>query len=113
MDSELTMADGPGKFEGELLVTELAWEVTMNGGSDEDYGRYSILRNGSTIFLDNDPFGEDFGLSDADLDFLRDSAGCILFESDYGFVYGSWFDSADELESAWEMILDEDLIETY
>lgn len=104
--ADLSMAPAPGKFEGELLVTQLAYEVALNGGADEEAGACSLLRDGSTIFLDGDPFGEEFGLSEADRDFLREQAGVVIRVDDNGFVYGTWHAEEADLARDWDGVLE-------
>ncbi len=96
---------GPGKFEGEGVLTYLAW---LEGCSDETTGD---SERGNLTDWTQRPFGWDegefaaaraYGYCDACIREAQDSptAGIALWESEQGFVYGTTYDTLDEYESA-------------
>ena len=89
---------GPGKFEGETPLTWLAWQAIMNGGGDDDIGRYTFLRAPFDGLLD-------FATPDApfcpecckqDVEAAKDVAGIVICERDDGFVCGEWLNTTGE-----------------
>ena len=107
----LRMADGPGKFEGELLVSERLYWSTLDGGADEEYpvgegmGWYGLIRAGS--------FGggwhgmltrDGFELNEAEADYLASHVGAILYETPDGFVSATYYETSRELNAAWDDI---------
>ena len=98
---------GPGKFN--TILDSYVYSVSLGGGCDEEtgdssYGNwYGLMRNGRTIFRDHDPMLE--SLNDDERDKLTSSAGVILSEDSNGFVYVEYYDSAESLNSAWQLIL--------
>ena len=98
---------GPGKFS--TVLDSYVYSVSLDGGCDEessDGGEWSgVMRNGRTIFRDHDPLLET--LNTAEQEKLTSSAGVILREDSSGFVYVTYYDTADSLELAWSQIVDE------
>lgn len=103
----------PGKIEGELLVTTWAYEQSLAGcdsetGECNTTGWYGLLRGpflATGAFADITPVAiDDIGLSAEDIAFLGNQAGCILSEDSQGFVSAEWYESAAELDAAWESI---------
>jgi len=98
---------GPGKFN--TILDSYVYSVSLDGGCDEEtgdssYGNwYGLMRNGRTIFRDHDPMLE--SLNDDEREKLTSSAGVILSEDSNGFVYVEYYDSAESLNSAWQVIL--------
>ncbi len=104
---------GLGKFD--TILDEYVYQVSLDGGPDEECGDsssgagwYGLMRDGKTIFRDNDPFLET--LNEAEHSLLESSAGVILFEDTQGFVSVDYFEDAAELERIWaEIMADEDI----
>ena len=61
--------------------------------------------NGRTIFRDYDPLLET--LNPAEQEKLTSSAGVILREDSQGFVYVTYYETDEALETAWAQIADE------
>jgi hypothetical protein len=107
----MRLVDGPGKFEGELLISERLHEFVEDNGVDEDMplgdgmGWYGLIRAGS--------FGGrwygmlclgGFELTEAESDFLADQVGAILHEDSDGFVSARYFETTREINKAWASI---------
>ena len=100
---------GPGKFD--TILDSYVYDVSLDGGCDDECGSvgesgrwYGLMRDGSTVFRDHDPFCE--SLNDEERDLLSSSAGVILTEDSYGFVWVYYIDNAKDLESDWQEIVD-------
>lgn len=101
---------GPGKYD--YLIDSIAHSASLDGCDDEcgdvattDW--FGILRGPLKFgppFADVCP--EDARkLSLADRTFLRNhKAGCILRETDQGFVHVTWYSDADLRDEAWAVI---------
>jgi hypothetical protein len=81
----------PGKFEGEINLTEKLYELSLDSGqdeeiSDEGFGHYML-------FVDLD--------KDAELGDLEGTKAGILHTSDQGFVSGFYFDTVREARERW------------
>lgn len=112
----LRMADSPGKFEGELKITELLWSASMDGcTTDEEIslescGYYCMIRNPSSCLHEIQPgefyidVGEKTAVTKEEAEFLGNQAGVILYESLKGFVYGEYFENDDEMNECWSQI---------
>lgn len=99
---------GPGKFA--TILDSYVYAVSLDGLCDDevsdDNGNWcGIMRNGRTIFRDNDPSLD--SLNETEIEQLTESAGVILCESSDGFVSVSYYDTDEELEAAWEKVLAE------
>jgi hypothetical protein len=99
---------GPGRFS--TILDSYVYSVSLDGGCDEEEGSvsecgawYGIMRNGFTIFRDNDPLLET--LNTAEQDQLTSSAGVILREDSDGFVSVTYYDTDGSLETAWSQIV--------
>lgn len=95
---------GPGKFN--TILDAYVWNVSVDGGTDEECGDVSevgrwagLMRNGSTIFRDHDPLLET--LNEDEQNQLTSSVGVILEEDSQGFVYVTYYDDEETLESDW------------
>lgn len=107
----LTMEAGPGKFQGEPVLTRILYDLSMYGGDDEcgsvdGLGWAGLLRGPFKI---DSPFSDltpqtRAELSAADLAYLRTLAGVILTERTDGFVSADYFTNAQELERAWRLV---------
>jgi hypothetical protein len=101
-----------GKFEGELLVAEALYSLSLDGGGDEEAGdvditgHYTLLRGPFDQETTNRLQGE-FDLNNDEVKFLRSLAGAILREGSQGFVSAQYFTEADKLEEAWDEVLTE------
>jgi hypothetical protein len=78
----------PGKFEGEEIWVPVIGTQCMEGGASEDHGTFF------SVVFDNDDrnaFSE-----------IGEAYGCLLSESDTGFVTASEFDTKEEFDAAVE-----------
>lgn len=98
--SDLT-ACGPGKFS--WVIDRLAYENTLNGTSEEigdveGPGWYGKIEGP----LDLEDFDRIRDLTTADWKYLYEhSAGCIVQETNQGFVCVGFYDNMRDLEIAW------------
>lgn len=99
----LTRSKGLGKFEGEFLITELAWEIGLDGVDEEFSGEGWWF--GRLDDLDESLFTEDSRLSDYDLNTIRSYFGVILHEDSSGFIYGQWFHTKEAIDAEWDHML--------
>ena len=100
---------GPGRYHLKLdaYVHQVALEVGGDleiGSAAEADGHYTLMRDGSTVFLDEDPFCE--GLCAEEAIFLHGLAGLIIREDNQGFVHVSYFRNPDDLEVEWAQVED-------
>ena len=112
----LRMVEGPGKFEGELELTRILWDLTLAGWGDDEVGaegsgNYILLKffaydlvNGIAlprILTDLRDYGVDLTPEEEAL--LNSHAGVILHESagNDGFVFGDYYETGEELSSTW------------
>jgi len=97
---------GPGKFN--TILDAYVYSVSLDGGTDEELSEessshwYGLMRHGHTIFRDHDPFLET--LNEAEQAQLTACAGVILYQDSTGFVDVTYYDTAEELETAWTLI---------
>jgi hypothetical protein len=106
----------PGKYQGGLIIDEVAHLITMDGADDEcgdvsEQGEWYGLLYGPII----DPargdvqevagYGVDLNSSEAT--FLAETAGCIVREDDQGFVSVEWYETPGDLDGAWIAIVAE------
>jgi hypothetical protein len=112
-EEEITMVDeirpyGPGKFD--TILDAYVYGVTLQGGCDDECGDvsesghwYGLMRGGSTIFQDHDPFAEP--LNEAEKELLASSAGVVVSEDASGFVTVDYYDTDEALDAAWARVL--------
>ena len=100
----LTLADSPGKLEGELAVTRLAWDLGLYGFSDGECGAHVLMRGGADLIAAREETGLEVVLNVEDEAFLRAQAGVILREDDSGFVWGAWYETRGALDAEWDRI---------
>jgi hypothetical protein len=87
-----------GKFEGEPLLTEILWNLVLEGSADEelgeseDFGAYALF-----LHLKGSEVNGDIG----------DTKAAILFENSQGFVSGTYYDSIAEARDEWDRLEDE------
>ena len=112
MESEIR-SYGPGKFD--TVMDQYVYQVSLDGGCDDEISSlawgdnwYGMMRNGSTIFRDHDPFLD--RLNEPEQEKLTSAAGVILCETSDGFITVDYFATDAELDTAWEGI--EQLYET-
>jgi len=100
----LSRVDNPGRFEGELLVTEYVYERTLDGGADDELsseeGEWRGIVRGNLVG-DEETLAECDWLSPDDRAFLRAQAGVILSQSWNGFIRADYYVDADELAREW------------
>ena len=107
--SQLTRAASPGKFEGELAATEFLYNLGQFDATesmDDGGGWWGMIRGPIDVplveFLD-----EGHDLCGLDIVFLRQTAGAIFHEGSDGFVSATYYDIPEELEAAWQEIVDD------
>lgn len=106
----LRRVDRPGKFEGELLVSEMLWEASMDWGFDEeigsvqDFGFYGLIVFDKDITKDLEGAVRMQKLTDAERAFLREQAGAILSEDNSGFVGVRYYEDKGKLMRAWGIL---------
>lgn len=112
MDYDLRRYEHPGKFEGGLVIDELAYIISLDGGCEsislsewavDCYTRVDgpitahdvrgVLRDNPDLFLTED-----------ERKFLVHTAGAIVHEDNNGFVTVDWFDTKKELEEDWTVL---------
>lgn len=104
---------GPGKFEGEDVLSLFAYQVILDGcdtdscGDDNGGDSYSLVDGPfdptdlkQTIDTLRGNFEYVF-LNRIERRTIAKKAGCIVHERGDGFVFVDWFESPDKLESAW------------
>lgn len=93
----------PGKFEGGLVIDEVAYQASLHMADDEvsdEFSGASLIRGpieGTGDFPD---------LNSRERAYLASIAGCIIDEDGQGFVRVEYFDDSELLESAWSAILE-------
>lgn len=105
----LRMVDTPGKFEGELWVSEYVYRLVLGGFSDategscDEYGVvYDLVREPLDV---SDVLETGESLTDEEEKFLRRKAGAIVREDDQGFVTVEYYETQEELDEAWAEIM--------
>ena len=99
---------GPGKFSTDLDA--YAYEVTLDGGADEEEsygdggGWYGLLRiDEDARNAVRDKCGVQL-LNDEERDLLNESVAVILYERSDGLVETDWFDDAEHAAEVWSAI---------
>lgn len=102
---DLRINSTPGKFEGELIISEFIYELTLDG-ADKDFnsvdGSWYALLVGD--LHPNPSVREKYNMTEDEVIFLGKSAGAIVAERDNGFVYVTYYDYAEELQRDWNSI---------
>ena len=112
---ELPLARSPGKFEGELRISEFVWDLSMQGyesaalGDVQDFGYYSLIPLGPEAVDDVAKQAREANveLTPAERQFIHENAGAIAREDNNGFVYVQYFDSKKTLNRSWSKLEDE------
>jgi hypothetical protein len=109
---DLTTTIDRGKFEGEPLVTEWAYETSLDGSDDqaggEHCGDFAVLLRGPFLRSESRDWHDGFGqtLRRPDRHHIRHSAGCILYGSHSGFVSADWFPATpagrEQMQRQWD-----------
>lgn len=99
---------GPGKFN--TILDSIVYQLTLDGcdeetGSVSETGIWYGLLQGSLKESLNP--GESKELNAEELAFLAHKAGAIVSEDDQGFVSVEYYESSEEMESAWSQVLAE------
>jgi hypothetical protein len=87
----------PGKFEGEINLTERLYELSLESGQDEElgdvdtFGHYMLFTG-----LDNGEFGHLGGIKAA-----------ILHTGSSGFVGGTYYEDEGEARQVWAKLEEE------
>jgi hypothetical protein len=125
-DDGVRIVRAHGKFEGELYVTALAWEASMEGGFDEEAGNSTEGPGFAGLFaFDPSPKAvaqavafakrlDDVAretdsppLTEGEHAFIATKAGVLMLEQTDGFVLGTWEDTAKKLQRRWDAIVDD------
>lgn len=102
----------PGKYEGGLVVDQLAHAASMSGVADDEMGdssteAYACLIGVAAIdrfqWMDLAEL-DDVVLFGADLRFLSAQRWAIVREDAYGFVYVSWFADDATAQDFWDRL---------
>jgi hypothetical protein len=100
--ANLRMHPRPGKFEGEFLLAETLYDMSVDG-CDSAVG--SVIEDGTWYGLLRGPFrADDKGLNADELAFLESLAGAIICENEFGFVAITYATDVTKLEAAWAAI---------
>lgn len=108
MTSKCTCQVGPGKFEGESVLTFLAYQHL--GNVDESIGRYNFFK--APFLFDADASVVEaalaYGYCQACIDAHDDHTlyGLAIFEDDSGFVYCDTFATAAEYDTGLKTAVD-------
>ena len=101
---------GPGKFD--TILDSYVYDVSVGPGCDDETGDvqecgrwYGLMRHGRSIFQDHDPNLEP--LNDAEREMLTSCSGVIVSEDSQGFVSVEYFDTDEELSTAWDACIAE------
>lgn len=108
----LPMARSPGKFEGELRISEFVWDLTLEGFADEelgdvqDFGYYSLVSLGPEAVDDIARAAREANveLTPAERQLIRENSGAIVSEDNYGFVHVEYYDSKKKLDQSWSRL---------
>ncbi len=114
----IRQSEGPGKFEGEILLTELFWQLTLESSQDDEAGSVPELGWWAALFrfdrpdqdieaLNRAALGEG-PLTEEEEELIRTHAGVIIFTGDAGFVSATYYGSREELEKAWRELKEEE-----
>jgi hypothetical protein len=104
---------GPGKFI--KLVDSYAYEVTLDGGADEEAsypdggGWYGLIEldKATRDRIREIANGSEDGLTAEEGELINDSLAVIFFERSDGIVETIWYDDAVEADEAWAEIEEE------
>jgi hypothetical protein len=102
---------GPGKFY--TVLDSYAYEVSMDGGADEEagYGEgggwYGLvwLDDSTRERINEIAVENDDQLTKEEEDLLDTNVAVIFFERSDGLVEADWFDTKKEAEKAWANVL--------
>lgn len=101
---------GPGKFI--KLIDGYAYDVTLDGGADEEasYGEgsgwYGFLRldKAAREHIHQQVHYNEDDLTTEETDLLDDSVAIIFFERSDGIVEADWFDDMGKAQATWDEI---------
>lgn len=101
---------GPGKFN--TILDSVIYEMIGDGMGDESCGDVSEvgfyaekISLGKDAVKEAERIGaEDDGLTDEEVEMVRDSVGAIMVENDQGFVTVDYYDNEKEFEKDWEEV---------
>lgn len=99
---------GPGKFEGCLLVDLLAYSLSTDSSefhSREGWGDSASFVEGPFDYSStSEAIGDPIDFDEEELTFLRQQAAAIVYESSDGFVSVDWFPTLDEARKHFDEI---------
>ena len=107
---DLPTTNRPGKFQGELRISEPIWELTLQGGDGlgdaETFGYFSYMELGPDAVDDiaAQASESNITLTANERFFIASQAGAIVQEDSSGFVYVEYFDSKEVLDDHWNEI---------
>jgi hypothetical protein len=104
---------GPGKCN--TILDSVIYQMIGEGMGDESCGDVSEVGFAAEkISLGRDAIkeaeriaAEDDGLTDEEVDMIKDSVGAIMVENDQGFVTVDYYENEKEFEKDWEEIQDD------
>ena len=99
----------PGKYEGGLFINQFFGEFFDEESGDVNINGFHGLIKGELVSTAWDAAkqeGEE--LTREEVDFLEKQAGAIYTEDSQGFVSVDYFEDEDNLDEAWDDILEED-----
>ena len=103
----IRQAHSPGKFEGEMLISELLHDEALGWGSGDELGDVQDFGHYQRIEVDADladDLDKKHGLTEKEYNFIKDHAGVIINEDNYGFVYVTWYRTKKMLDKIWSGI---------
>lgn len=110
MERKIRVCNEPGKFEGELLIAKPLYQLSLEGGCDEEVGDvaelgywYGMLRGPFDCIDEVEP---GVPLTKEEKEYLGRTAGVIIYENTQGFVSVVYYGDAAHLESDWQEILE-------
>lgn len=102
---------GLGKFEGQPMLAEIVYRVTLDGcceetGSVDQNGHYAYVEDPITWKDLDEEAMELIGdsISIEELDYLLNPEAWIVFSDSQGFVQCTPYESKDEADLAWGAI---------
>jgi hypothetical protein len=116
VDHQLRRNEGPGKFEGGLVIDEVVYDLSLCGCDDEcgDVQTTGWFGRLDGPFRSDGPFADisatavaEHALTSDELSYLAGVAGAIISEDSNGFVSVAYFDDAEELSRVWDRIVAE------
>lgn len=99
---------GPGKFY--KLIDSYVYEITLDGGADEEVGLddswYGLMRIDDDLIdrVEEIAAERHDKLTEEEMELLESNEALIFFSRSDGIVEADWYSSLQEAEDAWEEI---------